>query len=178
MSARSSREQTDISSIRSCAIVFFVRGDYPRALTYLNLDRGSDWARAFSIDMLIRQANNQAALEIESPNMSQFPSYDLLLACVRDRPSDEIDTLARAVRPAEDPESNYLSAVHLAYGGRTEAAGELLRRAIDGNYCSYPAIDSDPLFARLRATPEYADLRAAGLACQNRFLAERRQRRP
>ena len=170
--------QTDISWIRSCAIVFFVRGDYPRALTYLNLDRGSDWARAFSIDMLVRQGNIQAALEMESPNMSQFPSYDLLLACVRARPSDEIDTLARAVRPAEDPESNYLSAAHLAYCGRTEAAGELLRRAIDGNYCSYPAIDSDPLFARLRAKPEYADLRAAGLACQNRFLAERHQRRP
>jgi hypothetical protein len=38
----------------------------------------------------------------------------------------------------------------------------------------HPAVDKDPFLARLRATPEFAGVRAAGIACQNAFLAERR----
>jgi hypothetical protein len=34
-------------------------------------------------------------------------------------------------------------------------------------------METDPFFATLRATPQYADLRAAGLACHNGFLAAR-----
>ena len=169
--------QTQTAGLRSCAILFLLRGDYPRALTYLNLDRGSAWWRAISLDMLVREGKKQDALEIGSPRIPQWASYDLLLACVQRRRSSEIDGLARAVRPAEDPEANYLSAAHLAYCGQTDAAGEMLRRAINGKYCSYPAMDSDPLFADLRAKPGYADLRAAGIACQATFLAQRGRRR-
>jgi hypothetical protein len=75
--------------------------------------------------------------------------------------------------PVFDSEENYLSAGHLSYCGQTEAAASMLRRAIEGNYCSYPAMESDSLFTGVRAHPQYPDIRAAGRECQQRFLAAR-----
>jgi len=49
----------------------------------------------------------------------------------------------------------------------------LLRLAVQGNYCSWPAMDSDPFFASVRAMPDFAAIRAAGMACQQNFLAAR-----
>ena len=86
--------------------------------------------------------------------------------------------MAESVRASDDPELNYFAAAHLAYCGLTDAAFDMLKRTIKGNYCSYPAIESDPLFANLRATPKYAEIRAAGVACQNAFLAQRGSGQP
>ncbi|MGA7380534.1 MAG: hypothetical protein WBX03_06755 [Terriglobales bacterium] len=33
-----------------------------------------------------------------------------------------------------------------------------LRKAIKGNYCSYPAMDKDPLFDPIRQRPDFAEL--------------------
>ncbi len=167
--------QTQTSGLRSCAIAFLLLGDYPRALNYLHLDLGSDWAKAFSIDMLVREGKEQEALQIGSPHVPQWTSYDMLLACVQRRPLPEILALAATVRPSEDPEANYLSAAHLAYCGQADAALEMLRRAIKGNYCSYPAIESDPFFTRLRAKPEFGEIRSAAMECEHNFLAQRGQ---
>jgi len=53
----------------------------------------------------------------------------------------------------------------------------MLRHAIQSQYCAVPA-DADPMFRNLRMTPEYADIRAAGRACQSRFLQERIRPKP
>ena len=161
------------SGLRSCAMVFVLRGDHPRTMNYLRLDQGGDFAKALHIDMLARQGRTQEALQLGSPNIPEWRSYDLLLACLAHKPSSEIATLAGSVRASDDPELNYFAAAHLAYCGQTEAAFDLLSRAIKGNYCSYPAIESDPLFAKVRSTSQYADMRAAGRACQERFVARR-----
>ena len=100
-------------------------------------------------------------------------SSDLLLACVRRRPAREVRALAADVRPSEDPEINYLFAGHLSYCSQSDAALAMLHRAIAGSYCSYPSIDRDPFFARLRGTQEFDDLRAAAIACQEAFLTQR-----
>ena len=39
-------------------------------------------------------------------------------------------------------------------------------------------MDSDPFFNGLRGTPEFANLRAAGIACQQKFLVARSQMPP
>jgi hypothetical protein len=167
------------TTIRSCAVVFFVRRDFPRAVNYLNLDRESEVGKAFWVDMLVRQGQTEAALAIGLPQLPQWRGkYEMLFACMQGRPPGEIAALARGVTTAADPEENYLSAAHLSYCGQTDAAGEMLKRAIRGNYCSFPAMESDPLLANLRATAGYEEIRAAGRACQDRFLAQRRQRRP
>jgi hypothetical protein len=76
------------------------------------------------------------------------------------------------VRPSEDPEINYLFAGHLSYCGQADAALAMLRRAVDGGYCSYPAVDTDPFFARLRGTPEFASVRSRAIACHQAFRAQ------
>lgn len=167
------------TTLRSCALVFYVRGEFTRALNYLNLDRESEVGKAFWLEMLVRQGRKDAALEIGVPQLPQWRArYDMLLACVEGRPRAETAALAQALQPAVDSEENYLSAGHLSYCGQTDAASAMLRQAIEGNYCSVPAMESDPLFANLRSTPEYAEIHAAGRACQDRFLALRGRHPP
>ena len=49
----------------------------------------------------------------------------------------------------------------------------MLAEASKGNYCSYPAMDSDPMFANLRSQPQYAEIRAAAMQSQQNFLNAR-----
>ena len=165
---------TRTSGLRSCAIVFFQQGDYHRAMDYIHLDAGSDFASAMSISILLRQGREQEALQIGPPHIPQWPSYDMLLACAQRRPSAEIAALAETVQPSDDPEANYLSAANLAYCGQTGAALQMLKRAIQGNYCSYPAIDSDQFFASVRAKPEFAEIRSAADRMPEEFFGRAR----
>src|SRR5881628_1663840 len=96
----------------------------------------------------------------------RWESFNMLRACAAHRPLPEIAALASTVRPQEDPEVDYFFASHLAYCGQTGAALQLLKRAIQGNYCSYPAIDSDRYFVSVRAKAEFAEIRSAAIACQ------------
>jgi TolB-like protein len=162
--------RTQTSGLRSCAIAFILLGDYPRAMNYLHLDHGSDFAKAFTVHMLVRQGREQEAVRLGAPGIPQWKSYDLLVACAQRRPAAEVAALASGVHASDDPEANYLAASHLAYCGRTREALSLLRRAISGRYCSYPAIDSDPFFSGVRAAPEFAEIRESAQACRRDFL--------
>jgi TolB-like protein/tetratricopeptide (TPR) repeat protein len=164
--------RTQTSGLRSCAIPFIQLGDYPRALNFLHLDNISGLTKALTIDLLVRQGKEKEALRVGSPGLPLWVSSDLLLACVGRRPAIEVGALAAAVRPSEDPEINYLIAGHLSYCRQSDAARAMLQRAIKGGYCSYPAIDMDPVFADLRDTPELAPIRAEAIACREAFLAQ------
>ena len=65
------------------------------------------------------------------------------------------------------------AASEFAYCGQREVALRLLKKAVEQNYCGWPAMDKDPLFASIRGTPEFAAIRQAGIDCQKRFLAHR-----
>jgi serine/threonine protein kinase/tetratricopeptide (TPR) repeat protein len=160
---------------RSCGVTFMLRGDYRRALDYLHLDPGSAFEKTISIDVFVRQGRQKDALEAERDAVPHWGGYDMLLAFLEHKPAAEVAALAGAVRPASDPEMNYFSAAHLAYCGQAEAALRMLKETIQGGYCSYPAIDSDPLFASLREKREFAGIRSAAIACQNDFVAQRGQ---
>jgi hypothetical protein len=164
---------TQTSGLRSCSIVFALRGNYRRAMDYINLSAASDFAKAMSTTTLLREGREKEALQIEPPHIPQWGSYDMLPACAEHKPAPEITALAANVQTSEDPEANYLAAANLAYCGQNEQALRLLKLAVQGNYCSYPAMDSDPFFASVRANPEFAEIRAAGMACQKTFLAAR-----
>jgi TolB-like protein len=164
--------RTQTSGLRSCAIAFIRLADYPRALNFAYLDFGSGFAKAMLIDVFVRQGKSGEALRVGSPHLPGWTSYDMLLACVQRKHQDEIRELARSVRPSGDPEANYLFAAHLSYCGLKDAALEMLRTAIEGNYCSYPALDSDPLFEAVRAMPEFVAIREAARTCQMEFLKQ------
>ena len=157
---------------RSCAVASLGRDDYQGAMAYIQLDAGSEFSKALTIHTLVRQGEEQQALAVGRPNMPQWKSYDLLLACLERRPRSAIADLAATVQPVDDPETNYFAAAHLAFCGETRAALAMLELAIAGHYCSYPILESDPFFRRLRAEPGFARVLQAGQACQRSFLAE------
>lgn len=163
------------AGLRSCAIAFFERGDYPHATNFQRLYLGSDWAKAFLLDILVREGKLIEAKQIGAPHIPQWPSYDMLAACVERRPTTEILALADAVEPAADPEQNYLAASHLAYCGLPDAALDMLSHAIKGNYCSTAALSTDRVFEHLRQSPRFEGVRAAATECQRTFLAARRR---
>ena len=54
----------------------------------------------------------------------------------------------------------------------------MLRKSIDGNFCASPDLDLDPVFNRIRATPEFQKIRQDAIQCQERFLQWRAQNAP
>jgi hypothetical protein len=159
--------------LRSCAVVFILRGEYARAANYLELDRGSEFERPLSIHALVRQGQERAASTLAPPKMPQWRSYGLLLACAAGRPPADVAVLAESIAPSDDAETNFFAAAHLAYCGRTSEARALLQRAIAAGYCSYPTIESDPLFVRIREQPEFSSIRSAARQCREHFLRAR-----
>ena len=149
------------------------RGDYRRALDYLRLDPESEVAQAVSMDILVRQGKEKEALQLMASKIPQWGGYTVLRAGLAHRPAAEIAALAREVSAAPDPEVNYFSAAHLAFAGQPEAALAMLKRTIEDGYCSVPAIDSDTMFEGVRGMAGFAEVRAAGMACQKQFRAER-----
>jgi serine/threonine protein kinase len=160
------------AGVRSCAVAFMLHGDYERARDYLRLDLGSEWQKAITVDLLLREGKEKEAWEARPATVPQWGGYAVLLAALEHRSPNEIAALARAVVPNEDGEVNYFSAAHLAYAGQADAALTMLRTAIEDGYCSYPAIDTDPLFASVRGTRGFAPVRSAGIACNKELLAD------
>jgi serine/threonine-protein kinase len=161
------------SGARSCGVVFLLRGDYTRAHDYLNLEPDSEVSRAMTIDISLRQSKPQDALRALRAYLPKWAGYDVLRAYLEHRPALEIAAMARSLESSDDPEINYFSAAHLAYVGQRDAALDMLQRAIDGGYCSFPAARTDPMFSTVFEAPRFAAIAAAGTACQDRFLKER-----
>jgi hypothetical protein len=87
-----------------------------------------------------------------------------------------VQQMRSALMAAHDPAPKYLLAAMDSFCGQPEFAFRELRRAIEQNYCAYPQMETDPLLAKVRAMPEFAELRSLGIACQQRFLQHRKQK--
>ena len=151
-------------------------------MEYLALDAGSHWAKRSEVFSLMRQGRNAEALE-QARTMADDITDDarvrLAEACLLKRPASEIDELSSGTRgfALSDPEVRYTAAEIEAFCGRNQVAMVLLRQAIQDRFCSYPALDSDPLFSPLRHTAEFQEIRSAAIDCQNKFVAYRNQHR-
>ena len=64
---------------------------------------------------------------------------------------------------SRDSELSYQYAEDLGFCGPADGALRQLAKAIDGNYCSYPAMDKDPRFDSIRLRPEFVELRTAAI---------------
>jgi len=158
----------------SCGITFIELGNYQRARSdFVRKDHSSEWSKAITIELAMREGKTNEALGIGPPAMDWGSSYKMLLACVQHRPQAEISELVPGVRTDDDPEATYLFAGHLSYCGQTDEAVRFLKSAIKANYCSYPVMDTDPMLASVRGARQFAEIRAAGIACQKTFDSER-----
>lgn len=159
----------------SCSTTFMEVGNYKRAMDFVRRDLSSEWSKAHAVEVLLREGKTQEAIHIGPPQIPHWDSYKMLLACARHEPESQIRSLAAGVEIDDDPEVNYFFAAHLAYCGQTDAAVRMLKLAIERNYCSYPAMDKDPFFNKVRSSPQFSEVRVAGIACHQNFVANREQ---
>jgi non-specific serine/threonine protein kinase len=173
---------------RSCADALMKLGRHDRAMDFIRLDAGSEWANVVSRILYLRMgrvAQAREQLERSSPELlrqitpAAFPR--MLARCLegaspdaQGRLSDEDVQTFFAVR--QDPEPLYSWAGDLAYCGHPETAVRLLREAARRGLCLYPAMEIDPLLASLRTRPEYGSLLADARACRAKFEAHVRMK--
>jgi serine/threonine protein kinase/Tfp pilus assembly protein PilF len=165
---------------RSCAWVFTQAGEPQRAMEFVRLDAGSEWAARQTAFILIGQGKlAEARQSIQRMSDTPLIGHDLLQVCLEPQQASELDRSARKIETAAlagvDAEPRYIFGTLLSYCGQKDSAVRLLRSAIEHNYCAYQALQSDPMLVKLRGTPEFSELLSAAKHCQNRFLAERNQ---
>jgi len=168
--------------LRSCAIVFAELGNTQRAVQFLSLDAGSDWANNLFPSILLREGDIAQA-RVAADKMSNDHTWfgGLLQTCLAPGAAADMDKLDSAVRSSEkalleqrDPEFHYLQGSLLAFCGERQIAVRLLQMAISQNYCSTEALANDPLLEKLRPYPEFNQLRSASQGCLDKFLAGRK----
>jgi serine/threonine protein kinase len=163
---------------RSCAWVFLGLGENERAMDFVRLDAGSEWTAFMMPSIFLRQGKIEAARQSVS-KMAANPYYhrDLLEACLQLRPASEADGIVQKteiyVLAEGDPAPGYEQATIVAYCGKPEAAVQMLKNAIGKNYCSGAGLRSDPLLAKLRGRPDFAQLLIASADCEQRVLGTR-----
>ncbi len=166
-------------NFRSCAWAFLQMGKTDRAVDFIHLDAGSEWAAWVMPYVYLASGNvGQARESVKSVAKTPYYHRDLLAACTAaERPAD----LDRIVRETEssvmiepDPEEWYRIGSVMAYCGQKEPALRLLRAAVQQNYCAYSALLEDPLLKDLRKDTAFNQVLTAGSACQE-ALKEGRQ---
>ena len=155
---------------RSCAWPFMELGKTQRALDFVRLDAGSEWANYATPSLLLREGKIAEAKEAVK-RMSSTPHYhrDLLQACLMG-PESELNRMAQEAETGQptdpDPELSYYQGAIFAYCGKNAAALRLLQDAVEANYCAYSNLISDPLLAKLRSEKGFDEVLTAAHQCQ------------
>jgi TolB-like protein len=168
---------------RSCSLTLEELGNFARAMDFMQLDAGSDWAEGGLIAYFIRagnlsQAREQAAKMSDRPVQNR-PVYKMMNACLNHAPPAELEKDARELAPVildmHDSEARYINAGYFAFCGQKDIPVRLIKGAIAGHYCAYSDLQTNPMLAPLRATPEFTQLLSAAKQCRDNFLSERSQ---
>jgi TolB-like protein len=158
------------SYARSCAWPLMETGRTQRALEFVQLDAGSEWANYVMPSLLLRAGKLTEAKEAVK-RMSPAPHYhkDLMEACLLG-PGSELDKIAQEDETGQptdpDPELLYYQGSILAYCGKKEAALHMLKTAVESNYCAYSNMLDDPLWAKLKSDPKFDEVLTLAHRCQ------------
>ena len=165
-------------TFRSCAFTFDQLGNYPRALEFLQLDAGSLWAEGNIMRHYVQQGRLADAREI-AQKFSAEPGVAMLAACMDNPLSANAANFERqgaaGVLADPDPEVRYVVAGDFLVCGQRDTALRLARSSVTGHFCPYTGLQNDPVWAKLRGTPEFNELLSAAKKCQSDFLAQRSQ---
>jgi len=158
-------------AFRSCAWAFAELGKTERALDFVRLDAGSEWANYAMPSILLREGKIAEARDaVKHMPMTARYHRDLLEACLGLRPASELDRIAHDDEtnlPTDpDPEVWYYQGAILAYCGKKAAALHMLQTAVEQNYCAYSNMLTDPLLAKLRTETGFDKVLTAAGACQ------------
>jgi tetratricopeptide (TPR) repeat protein len=165
---------------RSCSNTFMRLGEPQRAMEFIRLDAGSEYAARQTAFILMGQGKlAEAKQTIQRTSNVPLMGRDLVQACLDPQQTSQLERAAKKIEAAAlagvDAEPRYWVGAALSYCGEKDAALRLLRSAVEHNYCAYTALQTDPLLVKFRGTPEFSGLLSAAKECQNRFLAQRNQ---
>ncbi len=158
-------------SFRSCAYAFLEIGKADRALDFVRLDPGSEWAAwVTTFDYLAQGSVIKARESIKDVGKAEVYHRDLLAACTQPQRPPDMERIAReaenSVMSELDPEEWYRVGALLAYCGQKEPALHLLQNAVQQNYCAYSPLLEDPLLKDLRKDTEFNRVLTAASNCQ------------
>jgi eukaryotic-like serine/threonine-protein kinase len=166
-------------AFRSCAWSFLEMGKTDRAMDFVHLDAGSEWANWVTPYIYLADGNmTEARAAAKNMGKASWSHADLMQACTAaQRPAD----FQKVLRDSEssvilepDPEAWYHVGSLLAACGQSEPALRLLKAAVQQNYCAYSALLDDPLLKDLRKETAFNQVLTASSNCQA-VLKERRQ---
>ena len=166
--------------LRSCAWTFRQLDQPQRAMEFVRLDAGSEWAARLTAFILMGQGKLAEARQT-IPKASDAPlmGRDLFQYCLDPQQTAKLDQAAQKIEAGAlagvDAEPRFNFGALLSYCGQKDTADRLLKSAFEHNYCAYTALQTDPLLVKLRGTSEFSGLLSAAKECQNRFLAQRGQ---
>jgi serine/threonine protein kinase len=158
-------------NFRSCAWAFVEMGKTDRAMDFVHLDAGSEWAAWVTPYIHLAEGKLNDARE-SAKNMAKAPFYhrELMVACVAPQKPGDLDRIVRetesSVMMEPDPEAWYHVGALVAYCGQKEPALRLLKAAVQQNYCAYTALLDDPLLKDLRKDTAFDVVLTAAGNCQ------------
>ena len=163
---------------RSCMSLFAFSGRLDRAMDFVNLDAGSEWSNNAEMNILLRRGKTSEAVAKlhQLPNSPFFHTRAEEACYTQPRPADFeqlMEQMQKQIYGFRDPEPKYSnSAIYNSCLGNAFTA-KLMKTAIEGGYCSYDYLQTDPLLAEFRKSAEYPATLAAAKRCRDRFLEER-----
>jgi serine/threonine protein kinase len=166
-------------AFRSCAWSFLEMGKTDRAMDFVHLDAGSEWAAWVTPYVYLAEGNVTDARGA-ARNMGKTPTYhrDLMEACTAAQPPADMAGIVReneaSVMMEPDPEAWYHVAALMAACGQGQPALRLLKAAVQQNYCAHSALLDDPLLKDLRKDTAFNEVLTAASNCQA-VLKEGRQ---
>jgi TolB-like protein/Tfp pilus assembly protein PilF len=158
-------------AFRSCAWAFLEMGKTERAMDFIHLDAGSEWAAWVTPYVQLAEGNAAAARE-SAKSMGKASTYhrELMAACVAAQRPPDMDKTVRETESAAmiepDPEAWYHVAALLAACGQKEPALRLLKAAVQQNYCAHDALLDDPLLKDLRKETAFNEVLTSASNCQ------------
>jgi TolB-like protein len=167
-------------NFRSCAWAFLELGKMDRAMDFVHLDAGSEWA-AWVTPYVYLAAGNVAQARESAKNVAKAPAYhrELLVACTQAQPPADMDRIVREAESSAmmepDPEAWYHVGALMSYCGQKDTALRLLKAAVQQNYCAYSALLEDPLLKDLRKDTAFNQVLTAGSTCQEALKEGREQ---
>jgi TolB-like protein/predicted Ser/Thr protein kinase len=153
--------------LRSCGIVAYLAGNTQLAEEYLDLDPDSDFATSNRIIVELRRGDLEGARRHAA--RLQLVGFEYPRACLLGEGDVTGQAEAFLATGSPDAEQYYWVASLFSHCGDRAEAMLALRQGIDKGYCSYPAMESDPLLAPLAERPDWEEALAAGRACHEAF---------
>jgi tetratricopeptide (TPR) repeat protein len=158
-------------NFRSCAWAFLEMGKTERAMDFVQLDAGSQWAAWVTPYIYVAEGNLTSAREaVKNVDKATFYHRELMVACVAQQRPADMDRIAReaesSVMIEPDPEAWYHVGALLAYCGQKDPALRLMKAAVQQNYCAYTALLDDPLLKDLRKETAFNETLTASANCQ------------